>query len=55
MKKSMSQRRVPRKIGGDEDEDERMSSGADTGPETTGQSTIKLHVPFSYISDIPYA
>jgi hypothetical protein len=45
MKKSMSQRRVPRKIGGDDDDDERMSSGADTGPETTGQSTIKLHVP----------
>lgn len=45
MKKSMSQRRVPRKIGGDDDEDERMSSGADTGPETTGQSTIQLHVP----------
>jgi len=44
MKKSMSQRRVPRKIGG-EDEDERMSSGADTGPENTGQSTIKLHIP----------
>ena len=45
MKKSMSQRRVPRKIGGDDDEDERMSSGADTGPEITGQSTIQLHVP----------
>lgn len=45
MKKSMSQRRVPRKIGGDDDEDERLSSGADTGPETTGQSTIQLHVP----------
>ena len=38
MKKSMSQRRVPRKIGGgDDDGDERMSSGADTGSETTGQ------------------
>jgi hypothetical protein len=34
MKKSMSQRRVPRKIG---DEEERLSSGADTGSDTTGQ------------------
>jgi len=37
MKKSMSQRRVPRKIGADDEEDERLSSGADTGSETTGQ------------------
>jgi len=37
MKKSISQRRVPRKIGTDDDEEERLSSGADTGSETTGQ------------------
>jgi hypothetical protein len=45
MKKSMSQRRVPRKIRADDDEDERMSSGADTGSETTGQYTIDLQFP----------
>jgi hypothetical protein len=45
MKKSMSQRRVPRKIGADDDEDERMSSGADTGSETTGQYNTNLQFP----------
>lgn len=46
MKKSMSQRRVPRKIGADDDEeDERLSSGADS--ETIGQyyTEIPLHPP----------
>ncbi|KAM0692658.1 hypothetical protein Q7P36_007213 [Cladosporium allicinum] len=43
MKKSMSQRRVPRKIGADDDEEERLSSGADTGSETPAplESAIK--------------
>lgn len=41
MKKSISQRRVPRKIGGDED-DEPISNGADTGSEATGQYTSQL-------------
>lgn len=45
MKKSMSQRRVPRKIGGDDDEDERVSSGADTASEAVGQYTTKLQSP----------
>jgi hypothetical protein len=45
MKKSMSQRRVPRKIGADDDEDERISSGADTSSETTGQYIIVLQAP----------
>lgn len=54
MKKSMSQRRVPRKIGADDDEDEGISSGADTGSETTGQSCHQYPISLSYISDIPY-
>jgi len=36
MKKSFSQRRVPRKVGDGED-DEPLSNGADTGPDTTGK------------------
>jgi hypothetical protein len=38
MKKSISQRRIPRKIGADnDDEDERMSSAAGTSSEAPGQ------------------
>lgn len=50
MKKSMSQRRVPRKIGGD-DEDEHMSSGsADTGPESTGECRLQQETLSPFLS-----